>query len=645
MQLIVDHKPVAIKEDMLIDYVASNVLFAKREDFSLAFEVSLRDRNNREIFSNVFRKDVDIATLYYDAEIYAGTFHSSGAVAVVEVGDETIKLQYLQGRSFTNFYPDFDNVYVDELDLGSYDGSITNRRPMSFWGDTDVIALPWVNNASGNMQNRVDYDFDNSVWGWHTVKDDDDDTEVVYGASCQIRLYALVEKILDALGYTFNASEWQNNYEYYHLYMLNTLPYAWGDHAWSSALPHWSINEFFDELEKFILGEFVFDHKLKTCDFHFHSAIETAAGTVKLDDIVDEFSVQVDKDDKSDYNASGNTGYTSCNHELWNFYSCYWLFHENPNMKVKRFSTLVDLVNYGIQFGRGTVGDPRCHWLLYAEDVDTYFVYYEVMKAPINEQQQSMILYGSFYELRPVNRFGDWIADDEKYKEKEDLKFVPAWLDLAIDADYVCEGRILFLDCGSTDNTSTSGSSGHIPSPGHRPVPVSTDDANQARSEVDQANLFATQRILSGSRESKGATFDKIYLGFWYGEYGVFGSKLPAPWVDRFEITVVYGYVDHGDGTHSITHAFSSISSGHQGTMRINNPNYSFAVGRDAMIKIDGKKEYQFSFLADNVPNPRAIYNIRNKLYLCSRIECQIDRDGLNCLMKGIFYRITDIPE
>ena len=64
MRFLIDNKPAVIAKDTKIDYVSSNLLFADREDFSLAFDLPLRGcEENREIFADIYRKDIDIDTL------------------------------------------------------------------------------------------------------------------------------------------------------------------------------------------------------------------------------------------------------------------------------------------------------------------------------------------------------------------------------------------------------------------------------------------------------------------------------------------------------------------------------------------------------------------------------------------------------
>ncbi len=636
MNLIIDHKPAAIKPGTTIDFISANLLFSDREDFSLTFTLPLRGcKQNRDIFANIYRKDVDINTLHYDAEIIAGRFRASGAVAIVGVDDNDIKLQFISGRSFRNFYVDWDDIYINELDLGSYTTD-RSRTPATMWGNGDVIALPWVNNASGNLQNRAEKV--NGTWQWHTVKDDDLDTEVVHGLSCQLRLYTLVEKVCQAVDYSFDGAAWVAS-EFYHLYMLNTLPEAWDTIAWASALPAWSLNEFFSELEKLMLCEFDIDHKNKHVTFSFAEDTESLAGNVAIEEVVDEFEVSIDNEDKSDYHGTTNVGYASCSHEMWPFMSCYWYFKRYPNASVKTYNTLQELMSHlhtsGPSQGRSAGGGGNDQWLIYAADVDTYFVLFRVFKRPTDERT-SRKLYGSAYELRPLNRFGDWITDPENYTSKDEIKAVPAWLDLTLDADYNNRGRVVFLDCGSADNTSASGSS-HHGSPA-----MSDDDWNEQQATVDQSSLFTTQRILAGDSERDKSTFDKLYVGFWYGEWNRFGDKLPCPFIDRFEIECSWDYNDIGNSQHSIVGNYTKIESGHPGTLRINNANYNVMASRDAMTKIDGKRKYEFSFLADRLPNVRAHFHIRGKWYLCSELQCEITEHGMNRLVKGTFFRITE---
>lgn len=86
-----------------------------------------------------------------------------GVLAIVEVSQSEIKGQFLDGMSAQNFIGDFDEIYINELDLGDYEYvNMSNTPPEWLWRSIDrmknYISLPWVNNYSGNIQNEVVYE-------------------------------------------------------------------------------------------------------------------------------------------------------------------------------------------------------------------------------------------------------------------------------------------------------------------------------------------------------------------------------------------------------------------------------------------------------------------------------------------------------
>ena len=110
------------------------------------------------------------------------------------------------------------------------------------------------------MQNCVKWNSSQNRYEWKTDGDNNDDLNYSRGLSFQPNLLWLTKKICDALGYTYNFSMWENSI-YKYLIVMNTTPYVWSSGKWATALPHWTINEFFMELENLLLYEFDIDHK------------------------------------------------------------------------------------------------------------------------------------------------------------------------------------------------------------------------------------------------------------------------------------------------------------------------------------------------------------------------------------------------
>ena len=74
----------------------------------------------------------------------------------------------------------------------------------------------------------------------------------------------------------------------------------------AKALPHWTLTEFFEQLENFLFGEFDISHKAKNISFHFSNKMAETAGNVLIDKVVDSFTAEVSKEDESKYLDSCN---------------------------------------------------------------------------------------------------------------------------------------------------------------------------------------------------------------------------------------------------------------------------------------------------------------------------------------------------
>ncbi|MBO4871579.1 MAG: hypothetical protein J5565_06325 [Muribaculaceae bacterium] len=653
MILLIDNRPAVIKDGSSFEYHSDNRLFMDRDDYSLSIELPLGCPENDAIFGNINRKDVDINNIYFAAEIICDNFHKRGAAVITAITDDVVKVQFLEKRSYQNFYPDFDNRYIDELELGSMpywkpnnyaeasggmsgrprpgyatgdETTVEYKSPAQAWGDGDIIALPWVNNTSGNIQNRADYV--NGAYKWHVAQDDDDDTELVSGLSCQIRLYKLVELICDALGYDFEADDWRNS-EYYHLYSFNTAPFAWGLGTWQSTLPHWSLNEFFENIEKLLLCEFDIDHEAQCITFSWSNENVVAAGVVALTEIIDEFTATVTRDDESKYKGVRNIGYADAGHEMWNFYSCYWFFHKGARYAYS-YDTLQELITAlrNISSSTGHRGSPSAQSLYYAADVDTYFVLYGIKREKTGGTSP---IYGDLYEtvyrLLPLNIFGDRINDEENWEDKEEIGIVPVWIDDTLTAEEDSyKGETVFMDMGTTDNTSTSGESYTY---GRRPnattVPYST---------LLQSSLI--ENIKAGDNDGDNG-ISYLQVGFWFGNYQQFAPYLPHPFIDSFDLKVTWQVTNQ-----HVVHTWTRIDSGHDVSLRLNNDSYGQGQLLAAAIEIEPHRKYEFSFLSDTMPDVRSVFIIRGKKYLCAQIKTDINQNGMSQLKKGTFYRISE---
>ena len=60
------------------------------------------------------------------------------------------------------------------------------------------------------------------------------------------------------------------------------------------------------------------------------------------------------------------------------------------------------------------------------------------------------------------------------------------------------------------------------------------------------------------------------------------------------------------------------------------------------IFNINPKQKVTFKFLANKIPNPRTLFVIRGKRYVCEKITATFTSNGMSQLLKGAFYPIVD---
>ena len=92
--------------------------------------------------------------------LWSRNFYKFGSITITEISETEVKTQFLEGRSEQNFDVTFDDVYINELELGTPTGC-DGSTPTNAWNPQlngmKCVALPWVNDYSGNIQNLADF--------------------------------------------------------------------------------------------------------------------------------------------------------------------------------------------------------------------------------------------------------------------------------------------------------------------------------------------------------------------------------------------------------------------------------------------------------------------------------------------------------
>ena len=581
MNLIINGRKAVIKEGSSFDYVSENRSFSDADDYTLSITLPLAGcPENLAIFGHVNRMDADSRHIVLEASIVDRDFFKNGVVTLVDTSEVEAKVQFLEGRSVQNFLTTFDDVYINELPLGSYPSSALPATPASVHGDfshgASQVALPWVYDDTGDIQNEAVYDKKGQlVWSKFTT-----DTGKL---SYQPYLIVIARRICQAMGYTCDFTQWENSGEA-SLLICNTLPAAWDMPQYATALPHWSVSEFFDELEKILVCEFDIDHRTLHISMKFSSNTAWDRNVVRLENIVDSFSSEVAYEDElCEFKGIANIRYRERSDSQWKFEQCQWLvdmMKKDPKLYLE-FPTTAEYAAWytatipNIFTDREGERGTAIGSLVHIVESDRYIVCRVV---PWNSEINKNLC---LYRMVDLNMFGDVINVEDSDNEIE-LACVPARIDVT-DADH---GLCLFL--------APSGYSGE--------EDLDDDGIRQP---------IAYSALLEGEPRGSAEYYDKIYLAYWDG-HGPNGTVLdgsllpPCPAADeRF----------------SLRKRYSSYMSG---------------------MKVNSREKLKVSWLGSSIPDVRSVFHIQGKRYLCEKITATFTENGMSQLLKGEFYPITD---
>lgn len=660
MEIIINGQQAFLKKNTSFEYISENSMFTGSDSYTLSITFPLKDcPQNQRIFGHINRQDVDKNKVLFDCDIRDRTFFKSGSITITQINEVEVKTQFLEGRSEQNFNDSFDDVYLNQMNLGYPDAE--QRKPAnvdvytSWWNSypyVNWVPLPWVNNYSGNLQNAVKRnnagDF---IWA--------NSNSLTY----QPFLVYILEKICEVIWYAGNFDEIKNS-RWQYLLICNTLPWTWGAWNFAVALPHWTLAEFFEQLELLMGGEFSINHKAKAITFRFLYKIAYEMPSVHIEEVVNKYSVDVSRENSNEYIGTRNLAYADNDNRFWAYKSCQWYIDEHKDEAIV-YETLYDLLQwaktqkesgyekhervdrygrvsgYTESYYRGYRAGSDANKLFYAKDVDCYFIMWcyktELIKTDhIEHLDKTYNYYKYYYRLEPVNQFGKRVLDkDAEYVE---LSIVPAWID-DTDEDF---GQCFFLDCGemgsavgwSSDTDENGNTTGEVTFGGSRRGYGASYGEGTRPYEVDEtdynngalAQTTTGKAIAKGEKEKNDAYFDCIYVAFWDG-FNRQRGKLPRPMVDVFEL---------------------------QEDFTAKYPPYSLRINRQIDYDdngipmkyshaIDSKKKYTFSFLSDTIPDPRAVFYIEGGKYVCEKITATFHEDtGKSQLLKGVFYRIVE---
>lgn len=667
IQLYLDGKPAIPKENQTIKFTTENSFFTKSASYTYDVELPLSLAENRRIFGFIHRMDqfkeprVLSAVLIVDnVTLLSGTAH------ITSVTETAIKVQLLGEAASYNYGNKMDDTYIDKLDLGDWfmttwpDGSHWEGRGNVGWlyyaadthfkgtstmvfsraqytddgkssadtlfsriynGTYPWVAFPVINSTVDFKCNGYAYRFTDSsrkaltaFWrgyvGERTGERPTDDPVIVSGA-VQPFVWIMAEKIAAATGFSLNRADnaLYTNPFFKRIFIVNANNMI----ECNKSLPHWSVNEWWSQLESVFGLVLSVDYAgkkmvLKQRSDHYRQP----ASTVYLKNVVDEYTSDFDDETQVDISVN-NVGFADFDADPADLLDEYIMTNCDVNTD---FNSIVDLLTWGKSLSDLT----EYKGTLFKCKDGRQFIYTEAE---------------GFIE---VNQFRPRLTDETKDIEVE-LKFVPA--------------RFVEAECEFFDYVKVGHGSSGDP---YKDVPIGSfavqmlqvpDISDMEWYKNNSDSGIDIEKLINEEEEETTDTEDKpdvIYLAILPaspGENitsstelttgGTFSGNIwhPRP---QLRARIKASLSDTVPTTESPQYSLSLIPIEGLSNLAANTINESIVVG--------AKVRHCIKFIADSIPDPGSIFLIHNRRFVCEKIEADIAADGLKKLLTGYFYEI-----
>ncbi len=628
MKIIIDGKDAVLREDIAFEYVRENPLFTNAEDYSMDITFPLEDcPQNISIFGALHVKGVDISTVSFPCEIYAGEFYRAGILVIISVTDSEVRGQFLEGISAQNFRADLDSIYLNDLDFSSWDGRDGG------WDD-----FPDGEYTSGRTAGWIEFPvYDKNKERVIEAVNQGDGRDYL---SRHIYLWKLVDLVAAASGWSVNQSVLKRLGMYMHTVVVNTRNFIWNDSGETIrplelSLPNWSVAEFYNQISMFFGCLVYIDHDKLQVTFRAYSDVAENATKVNLS-VLDDFKVEINSKEKPQYRGSRKYKLAAeANPD--NINSCSFIEDDLriPHETMTKSAFLQQVA--GMASHSNDERYDGAGWLYHLYDIDEYAAivkkddsvtkgYVYVPGTGSYEEDVDMGYPTIVYEEAEIlNQFSDIPEDGEE------LKICPCPLNGPF-ADFHWGWNI------GVQPPMEILKRRRIPS---LDIPEDPDDCYD--SDVPTYVPDIINRLSSGKREKDDMYFNKLWVVLWEDTAGgpeVWFTRKKEPYCLRKKAEYWRGSVRHviyDDDGNPVYGEYTEGFSSHNWNLT---PYDSSLQTNAALPKVDESKVYRYNFLATSLPDPKAIYIIKGKQYACAKLTVHFTIKGMSEYIEGEFYEI-----
>ena len=617
--IINGHKAYPISTSSIkVTYANQYVTDDGEYTYDITFPMNILE--NRVIFKNVSRLEVkkNIAK-YDDCKLFCNSqLIMSGVGTILSVNEKEIKLQIVGGKSRIKFNDRMTKHYIDEIPFGTAD------KPGY---DVDK---GWSQMFKEKLKEIYRLDEDKSLflgvegkWCFVPVRDETNDiisnfvgvdktkqfigynAPYIANPAVQPNLMYIFRKVVEYEGYTlkrndFDCKPWNLLY----------IASAYKTRELCKALPHWSSYTFIEEFRKLFNATIVFDDILKTCSVINASEL-TTADSIEIEPM-DEYTTDYDEDGSFSTSSTANLEYNlgnSANRDNYEVitkkvFDNFEIVHSKELMGAnKQFASTT--LSWSEKQKRQTIIENFGNFYVYMVDENDNKswkpagIWSPLIRDNSSDDFIDLNISPAAQVVENIN-FKSGLMED-KYYERRCL--------LSIPNDKESDSKECDVDDDGYSYTS---------------VQDALDDESALDNSEDEQECMNIFFILPGRVQSTDGSTTKLS---WVGEK----SRWPQFLTDyRINEGFRLGIAHFEDSYFSLSLCMKSeFGTTSLGTLHANG------------LKIDNKNCMEVKFRSDDIPDPSKIYIIRNKRFVCEKIEMEVKDDAIEPVYTGYFYMLS----
>lgn len=634
-ELVINGRPVALKDNTSMKLNVENPYFTDADDYTYDVELPLAEERNRKVFGAINRFDSRKRKETYPARLTVDNVTVLVGSAVITSASETsVKVQLMGEKTAYNYDSTSNANYIDRLELGMFtgragefvdsppaDNSEEDNRGLHYPAPTTIgeyvnyedpqgrwLEYPLLNTTTGLVSN--DYAIYESELGKEiprfgfppgTVIDGNGDFDYRKNRRAfQPMLWWVCQKIAAATGYELSKED--NAIYADPMFRKIFIASAFPSYRLCLALPHWTVSEFWANLQKaFGVVVTVSGDRMKIMQ---RSVFYTKASPIQeITRSEDVYTCDVDDDESTDISSS-NVAFASFEHDPCD------LLEETVTESARvdsSFANLEEIRQWAKSLAEGRLDYYR-DTLFKCKDGREYIYFKERFDKPMFVQ---------------VNQYGARITDPDKDTDQVEIKFVPCTY-------YDNEVPVLEQYLKPQDPNLIR----------WRPTGLSHTVEILGRPDRDDYSDATTilEEIIDGETAQQSEGSDVVYIGIKNG-YELLKSDYQHGVNYEFEYASPNCRErwtwDIDSDTVSCEHRGDSIGlNRNDGSANI----YSSSIG-DSLV-IDTSVKFCVKFIAGKIPDPTALFNIRNRMFACERLEATVTSEGLQPVVTGYFFPV-----